>query len=205
MFLAKLYVPCESSLRNKIPDKITTDMINVQSLLRATGTKVFLLFLLVLTLSLWLASHYLLTYQNKEMDWEWYDIGGVQVTRTTDTHQLLFRRVYPFQQAVIFTSLTLDNRFDLFTIFRHSCSPDQAYHVIVNSDKGSTQQPLICDENGRELSFRLVMATPHPLTMTFDRQSVTFQPSHWALAFLKKISSFRKTNTTSAPKTLRCL
>ncbi|SIO94207.1 hypothetical protein [Vibrio spartinae] len=182
-----LNVHCE-----RIPDKITTDMINVKSLLRATSTKIVLLFLLVITIGLWLVSHYLLTFQNKEMDWEWYDIGGVQVTRTTDTHQLLFRRVYPFQQAVIFTSLTLDNRFDLFTIFNHSCTPDQTYTVTVKRDKGPQQQPLICHENGRELSFRLVMTRPHPLSITFAQQSITFQPRNWALAFLKKDQFIQK-------------
>ncbi|ASA56263.1 hypothetical protein BSQ33_11530 [Vibrio gazogenes] len=176
----------------RVQDKITTDMINVKSLLRATSTKIVLLFLLMISIGLWLTSHYLLTFQNKEMDWEWYDIGGVQVTRTSDTHQLLFRRVYPFQQAVLFTSLTLDNRFDLFTIFQRSCTPDQTYTVTVHRDKGPQQYPLICDENGSELSFRLVMTTPQPLSITFNQQSITFQPRNWALAFLKKDQFIQK-------------
>ncbi|MDW6091881.1 hypothetical protein SBX64_04885 [Vibrio rhizosphaerae] len=167
-------------------------MINVNSLLRSKSTKIFLLLLLVIALGLWAISYSLLTYQNKDMDWEWYDFGGVQVTRTTDTHQLLFRRVYPFQQAVIFTSLTLDNRFDLFTVFNHPCSPDHPYTVTVSSGKEPQQQALICDDNGRELSFRLVMTIPHPLTITFGQQSITFQPRHWALAFLKKDQFIQK-------------
>ncbi|MDW6002996.1 hypothetical protein [Vibrio mangrovi] len=161
-------------------------MINFKSLFRSVKTKVFLLFLLIIISGLWLTSHYLLTWLNKEMDWEWYDIGGVQVTRTTDTHQLLFRKVYPFQQAVIFTSLTLDNRFDLFTIFKQSCTPQQSYTATVNDDKEQKQFPLICNENGHELSFRQVISSPPPLTITFNHRSVNFQPSHWALTFLKK-------------------
>jgi hypothetical protein len=169
-------------------------MNKFKKLLHSPKTKVFLLLLLLIISALFLISRYLLTFLNKEMDWQWYDNTtphGIQVTRTTDTHQLLFRKVYPLEQAVIFTSLTLDNKYNLFTIFKSSCDPQKTYTATVTEQQNQNTFPLTCMD-GKELSFRQVMLKVHPLTINFENKSLTYTPKNWPLNFLKKDQFIQK-------------
>lgn len=132
-----------------------------------------------------------LNYARKELNWGWYQyqpLGhGIQIARTSDTHQLILRTVDRRHHISMFVSTTLTNRFDVLFFIEQSCQPDTKYAVAL-TENGSTKSivSFLCNEAGDTLSFRHAWKKLPAINLEWKGKSFAFPLDRWDVAVLKK-------------------
>lgn len=153
--------------------------------------KLFILIACVTSLALLcaLGSLYgLLIYKDRGYDWQWLGFplldSGVQIARTKDTHQLLLRKLYPWQSMEVSVYTTMNNSIVLqLTVFT-SCDNDVEARLKLD-DENEKVINLQCVESN-ELSYLSTEHTLEQAIIEFNGSSTKIDFTQWNLAELKK-------------------
>ncbi|GAD80612.1 hypothetical protein VEZ01S_38_00010 [Vibrio ezurae NBRC 102218] len=130
----------------------------------------------------------LLSYQSKGYDWQWLSFpfidGGVQVTRTSDTHQLLLRKVYFFHSAEVSVYTTMDNKLVLHLSRFQACSGPNQTQIQLN--QLPPQKVTFSCENNNQLSFSTVTTHLNKMIVNFEESELTINFADWNISDIKK-------------------
>ncbi|MPW37990.1 hypothetical protein [Vibrio sp. B1Z05] len=130
----------------------------------------------------------LLTYKDKGYDWQWLGFplinSGVQIARTSDTHQLLLRKVYLFPSTEVSVYTTMNNKLVLHLARFQTCSDSKQGQLQLNQKP--VQTVTFNCKGSNEMIFSVVTSHLNSAIIDFDGQKLSIDFAEWNIADIKK-------------------
>ncbi|CAM3017234.1 hypothetical protein [Vibrio rarus] len=130
----------------------------------------------------------LLGYKDKGYDWEWLGFplldSGVQIARTTDTHQLLLRKLYPLKSLEVSVYTTMNNKLLLHISRFEPCEGVMEGQLQLNNQQSKAIR-FHC-ANKEEWTFSVVTVHLEKAVVVFDSDLLAINFAEWNLADIQK-------------------
>ncbi|OBT17462.1 hypothetical protein A9264_01495 [Vibrio sp. UCD-FRSSP16_10] len=133
----------------------------------------------------------LLTYKDRGYDWQWLGFpiidSGVQIARTTDTHQLLLRKLYIPQSLEISVYTTMNNKLLLRFSYFDSChSADEPIVAKLKINQRPADDVTFDCDNTNIYSYRAVVNHLDKATIYINNSNLTVNFDEWNIAEIQK-------------------